>query len=195
MHDQPHVRLVDSHAEGIGRDDRVQLVAHEAILHSAALVVVHAGMVGARAQAGRGQALGIGLGVLAGGGVDESATAISPADQTGQAGPLVGRSTHPMDQQTKIGASEAAHVKAGVTHAELVGDVAPHVRRGGRGQRDEAGRGQGGQDLAERAVGRAELVAPLGDAVRLVDAKSAMGRPERASAARKRRLANRSGAT
>ncbi len=54
-------------------------------------------------------------------------------------------------------------------HAELVADVALHERRRRGGQGDDRGGAQHRQPLAEHAVVRAEIVAPLRDAVRLVD--------------------------
>jgi hypothetical protein len=57
----------------------------------------------------------------------------------------------------------------GGVQAELGDDVVLHEGRGGRGEGDDRRGAQGGQALAEQAVVRAEVVAPLRDAVGLVD--------------------------
>ena len=53
--------------------------------------------------------------------------------------------------------------------AELLDDVVLHPRRGGGGERDHRRRPEQRQALAEQPVVGAEVVAPLRDAVRLVD--------------------------
>ena len=59
--------------------------------------------------------------------------------------------------------------RSGILEAELIADVALHARRRRGGEADHRRRAQQGQALAEHAVFGSEVVAPLGDAVRLVD--------------------------
>jgi hypothetical protein len=58
---------------------------------------------------------------------------------------------------------------AGGLQAELGDDVVLDGRGGGGGEGDDRRRAQGGEALAEHAVVRAKVVAPLRDAVGLVD--------------------------
>ena len=59
--------------------------------------------------------------------------------------------------------------RAGCAEAQLRGDVVLHQGRGGGGERDDRRGPQRRQVLAEHAVVGPEIVAPLRDAVRLVD--------------------------
>ena len=64
-------------------------------------------------------------------------------------------------------------------HAQLLGDVVGHPGVGGRGGREHRdARRQLGEERAEAAVVGAEVVAPVGDAVGLVDHQQAAGRRE-----------------
>ena len=64
-------------------------------------------------------------------------------------------------------------------HAQLLGDVVGHPGVGGRGGREHRDpRRQLGEQRAEAAVVGAEVVAPVGDAVGLVDHQQAAGRGE-----------------
>ena len=45
MHDEAHVRLVDAHAERVGRDDRAHALVHERVLHLVAVRVVEPGVI------------------------------------------------------------------------------------------------------------------------------------------------------
>ena len=51
MDDEPHVALVDAHAEGVGGDDDAHFVAHPGVLHLGALFVTEAGVIRARGDA------------------------------------------------------------------------------------------------------------------------------------------------
>ena len=59
--------------------------------------------------------------------------------------------------------------RAGCQKSQLRGDIVLHERRGGGGEGDYRSRPQGGQVLAEHAVVGPEIVAPLRNAVGLVD--------------------------
>ena len=84
-----------------------------------------------------------------------------------------------------------AHSRADV---EAGADVVDDGRRGGGGERQDALGADVARGLGQLQVVGAEVVAPLGDAVRLVDREE---RDRRAleQVARKRSLLNRSGAT
>jgi hypothetical protein len=46
MDDEPHVRLVDPHAEGVRRHNGTDVLVHEAVLHLVPMRIVEARMVG-----------------------------------------------------------------------------------------------------------------------------------------------------
>ena len=69
----------------------------------------------------------------------------------------------------EVVAAEAVDETHGVVEAELRQDVVLHERRGRGGERQHGRGTQQVQLLAEHAVVGAEIVAPLRDAVRLVD--------------------------
>ena len=71
VHDQPHVALVDAHAERVGRHHDAHLVAHPGVLHLGALFVAEAGVIGARRHARLAQRRGHLRRLLARGGVDD----------------------------------------------------------------------------------------------------------------------------
>ena len=56
MDDQPHVRLVDPHAERVRRDDRAHAAPHERVLHVAAMRVVEPGVIRRRRRRARARA-------------------------------------------------------------------------------------------------------------------------------------------
>ena len=71
VHHQPHVRLVDAHAERVGGHDHPGLLLHEGLLHLAPVVVVQAGVVRQRPDALASQHAGDALHRLARGRVDD----------------------------------------------------------------------------------------------------------------------------
>ena len=73
------------------------------------------------------------------------------------------------DLHRDVRAAKAVDEPARLHEAQLRDDVVLHHRRGRRRQRQHRGGAQLGQALAEHAVLGAEVVAPLRDAVGLVD--------------------------
>ena len=95
--------------------------------------------------------------------------------------------THADAIEAQVRTVEAGHVHHGVAQAQAVDDVVAHPRVGGGGERDDGRVADAGADAAEVAVAGPEVVAPLGDAVRLIDGQqvhmeAAQGRRERAVA-------------
>jgi hypothetical protein len=73
------------------------------------------------------------------------------------------------DGVLEVGAVEGGGEHEAGGEAELARDVELHARRRRRGEREERERGELLLEVAEFRVGGAEVVAPRGDAVRLVD--------------------------
>lgn len=106
------------------------------------------------------------------GGVDDErpfpALGRRPADEAHHGADAVGAGPPPGHQPAYVGAVEGGDDPERVRHAEHLGDVVPDGGGGGGGD----GQHRSGDDLAEKVdapEGGAELVAPLRDAVRLVD--------------------------
>ena len=89
MHDEPHVALVDPHAERVRRDDRAHLLRHERVLHLAPARVVEAGVVGLGADAGAREHVGHAIHGLARGGVDDR-DAVVAGEQLDEGAVLLG---------------------------------------------------------------------------------------------------------
>jgi hypothetical protein len=168
----PQVRLVEPHAERGGRDQRLDPVREQVRLGHLALGRVGLAGVGPDVEAGRAQVL---RDLLRGGdgeAVDDPG-ALERRQVLRQPRQLRGRVGQAHDGQVEAGPVErpAQHQDV-VAHggAELLGDVGRHPGVGGRGRRED--RDAGGQLAQERAdppVVGAEVVSPVGDAVRLVD--------------------------
>ena len=98
------------------------------------------------------------------------------AHQALERGSLFLPSSAALDREREVGPLEAGDQLQRAVQPELVGDVGPDLRRGGGG---ESGRGDAelGAEPGEPAIVRPEIVAPLADAVRLVDHQAGRRRP------------------
>ena len=166
--DVAHVGLVDAHAEGDRGDDDAAVRAGPPLLHLDAVVGVHAGVVGARGQARRSQERSNALGRPLQRDVDDRrpGRALSqPVDQQ-----LVAlRRARRCREQRQVRAVEAGHDRVALLDAEAGTDVGDDRGRGRRGQREHAFGAELARPRGELQVVGAEVVAPLRDAVRLVD--------------------------
>ena len=107
-------------------------------------------------------------GLLASWGVHDGGTACRVPEQlASERGALRRGNLHRLNRE--IPAPEAVDKSCHLRQRQLLGDVVLHQRRGGRGQRDDRCRTEGWQMLAEPAVVRPKIMAPLRDAVGLVD--------------------------
>ena len=161
------VRLVDPHAEGDGGDDDRVGRLQEPVLHPGPLVVLHAGVVGAGRHPGAQQGRGHVLGGLLQRDVDDGGPGAPGGEPLEEQGVAVGGEDGG-EVERQVRAVEAGADGAVGRDVEAAADVGEHLRRGGGGQ------GQGALGAAElgevgqlQVVG-AEVVAPFGDAVRLV---------------------------
>ena len=123
-------------------------------------------MIGQRADALLVQPFGGVLDLGARQAIDDAALALVARQEPQQ---LLARLVALDDRVGDVGAVEAGREDLGRPQAELVDDVFARMRIGRRRQRDARHAGIELGELAELAIFRAEIVAPLADAMRLVD--------------------------
>ena len=170
MDNEAHIGLVDAESEGIGSDDDAEAVTGEGVLDADAVLFGHAGVVASAADASPLQGLGKGLDALTGGAVDDGGSLVAEGLQ--ELGDLVQLLLLAADAdgvEAEVGAVETGDTDVGVVEAEALDDVVAHKGVGGGGEGDDGRVAEAGAGGAEVAVAGAEVVAPLGDAVRLVD--------------------------
>ena len=113
------------------------------------------------------------LDLATGGGVDDRHARVHFAQRLGERvvlGGLIGRRSHAIGE---VDAIEPRDDDDGIAEAELHDDVLPHLG-GGRGSERDGGRPPNGvADLLHAPIAGAEVVPPLGNAVRLVDGEQA----------------------
>ncbi len=170
---EPHVALVDPHAERDGRHHHVHLVARERVLVALAQLVGEPGVIGHRAHAMGAQPLGEVVHGAPAQAVDDPALARVPADDAEDVAARVALRALALralalrgDHQ--VGAEERALEPGRLPHLELTQDVADHAPGGGRGQRQDRQGAELALESLELAVGGTEIVPPMADAVRLV---------------------------
>jgi hypothetical protein len=180
--DEADVGAIDPHAERDRRDDDVDVLVQELLLVAMADLVLEARVVGHRATPRAASCGRPELGVLAPDAVDDAGLARMARD-------------HPLDLRDQVaarleavgevGAIAAADEARRIAQAELLDDVLAHGRRRGRGERLDRDLRVVAPQLAEHAVLGPEVVAPVADAVRLVDHEA--GEPAPRSARRRSR--------
>ena len=164
---QADVRLVDTHAEGVGGH-------HDAIVRAGpgldvALLSLEGeqGVEGEGVDAGLAEGVGYLQGLLAVAHVDDGGLGQTLEHVDGLGEFVLTHGTH---QVGDVGPGEGGHELAvAVAEAEHLADVVHHLAgsRGGQGQPGGTGR-YGLAQLADIQVRGAEVVAPLADTVRLV---------------------------
>ncbi len=164
---EAHVGLVDAHAEGDRGHDHDPVLAQEAGLVRGARGGVHARVVAHRVDALLHQE---GRGLLHGGpreAVDDAGVPlVLGPDQLQQ---LLERVVLRGDPVLDVRPVEAGDEVPGLVEAEPGGDLGVRGRGGRRGQRDPRHLRPPLVQHRQGEVVRPEVVAPLGDAVRLVD--------------------------
>jgi len=168
MHDEADVGLVDAHAEGVGGDHHARAARHERFLRLGALARTELAVVKRDRLIGRLQGIEGLLRGLHRGSVDDAAAGLL-AHQFDDAALAIRLLRHLLDRELQVGAVGAGIDEAGARNAQVLHDIRRHLlARGGR-EREHgraAERADGRTDLEE---GGPEVVAPLRDAVRLVD--------------------------
>ena len=162
MDDAADVVTVDPHAKGVGGGNDGAIAGHEMLLRLVALVRAQAGVVAEAAET-----LANGLDGLAGGGVDNRWLRL--VEEFGQGFELVFLAAPPDDAEGQVGTLEAGDEMRHVGAAQLLDNVVAHNRRGGGGKAADLGNAELLNELADPRVVRAKVMAPLADAVRLID--------------------------
>ena len=138
----------------------------ELFLGAAPLVGLHAGVVERRANVVGLEKLGHRLGVLAADAVDDPRLIAVALQDFQDLGAGVDPRHDAIDQ---VGPVEGADQQLGIAQLQLLGDVDADALGGGGGVGVQAGLGKVIPELGQVAVLGAEIVAPMADAVGLVD--------------------------
>ena len=171
--DEAHVRLVDAHAEGVRRDDRLHVVVEEVVLRLRALFVAESRMVGTHSEFFLLQEAAQGVRLLARRTVDDAGFFAMRAQVVRDEVLAVDARE---DAEEEVRPVEARDVHGGAAKREERDDVVLDARR--RRRREGADQGALRQTFDEGrdgAIARAEVVPPLRQAVRLVDGDEGNG--------------------
>ena len=194
MGDEAHVRLVDAHAEGDGRDHHHLLARRRRRPGCARGPAARARHDRAAPAARPAELLGELLGLVAAGRIDDARPRLLGEQRLELRGDAVARA----DMVADVGPVEAGDDQPVLRDAELDEDVGAGARVGGRGQRQPRHVGEGVEQGQEQPVIGPEIMAPFGDAMRLVDrdqrqrhAARSAGGSSRPSPAPARRRADR----
>ncbi len=172
MPDRAHVGLVDAHAERVRRDDDVDGTGHERVLALRARVGSHPRVVARDAQAASGQQVGGLLGRLAGAAVDDGRPVLLHGHTGDERGPLArdrALAVEAQDVEGEVGPVEAGAHPLGFAQGQAGDDLLGDLRRRGRRASHHRRVAELGDHRRQAQVVRAEIVAPLADAVGLVD--------------------------
>ena len=163
--DKAHVRLVDSHAEGDGGHDDVDLLHQELVLVLGPGFGVQAGMVGQGPDSVDGEHLGHLFHLFAAQAIDDAGFAGVLADEADDVFLRFHLVPHLIVQ---IGPVEGRFEHFGVLDAEILEDVALHLGRGGGGEGNDRSRLDFLDDGADFPVFRTEIMPPFRDTMGLV---------------------------
>ena len=166
VEDEADVGAVDPHAEGDRRDDDVDRLAGERFLGAAPLGRVESGVVGLGEDPLGGEPGSKLLGLLPRDAVDDRRFATVAAERRQRLRDPVGAGDDAVAEVRPVECSEEHPRRAEV---ELGGDVGPDTRRGGGREGVNARCGEAVAEEGQLPVFGAEVVAPLADAVGLVD--------------------------
>ena len=171
--DRAHVGAIDAHAEGVCGADDVDAARRESRLGALAARGIEARVIDGATPAGAGEPRSLRLGQAAGGSVDNRCATLLVeclGQQCVDLAAAIPAATDLHGAQRQVRAREAAHQLRGVGRQpepedDLVADDRCRRRRAG----EHMGRPELPEQRADLEVLRAEIVAPLADAVRLVD--------------------------
>ena len=166
VEDEAHILLVDAHAEGDGRDHHHALALEEGVLIEAARAGVEPGVIGQSVEAGAPQPMRHRLGLAARGAIDDPALPRMPAQKAHDA-PL--RIVLPLEGETQIGPREGGDEDVRRAREEPRDDIGAGGRPRRRGDGEDGRRAEPLGEFAEPRIIGPELMAPMRDAMRLVD--------------------------
>jgi len=167
VHHIADIGLVDAHAERDGGDDAVQFTCHEAPLDRFTQLVRHARVVGAGRKAPLRQVFSDLLGGLLLGDVDDGRLP-RPVRQPFHQPALLVEAADRLHQQIEIGSVETGGHHVIRRNREFGLHVGDHRGRRRGSQQQRLGNVELALVVGELQIVRAKVVAPLGDAVRLV---------------------------
>ena len=166
---EAHVALVDPHAERDRRDDHVALIAGERVLVPRPLLVAEPRVIRQRTDAFAREPGRELLDAFARDAVHDPRLAAMRADETQQVR-TPGAALALLDRRDdEVRPEERSLESLRPAHPELLDDVADHAPRRGRGQGEDGDVAELRLQSLKLPVRGPEVVAPLADAVRLVD--------------------------
>ena len=191
---------VDAHAEGVGRDDDLELAGGEGDRDLVAALAGEAGVVGLASPAISDQAVALDLGALAGRAVEDGGAAARAGDAEGfvegvvDEAAAVGGFLDLGDPEREVRAGEAAHDLRGLgREAEARDDLVADVGGRGRGAGEDAGLGWAARTRPiSRYSGRKSWPHSL---MQWASSIAKRGQSSRRRISRKRGKTRRSGAT
>jgi hypothetical protein len=166
MRHEAHIRLVDAHAEGHGRDHHDPVLLQEDILVAGARLRIHARVVGERVVARILQRGGEALRGVAGRAIDDAALVAVLVEEAEELAPGILLGLHGEAQVRPV---EALDEGAGLALEELVEDVVSGRHIGCRRERDRLHAAEPPSHVAQKRVFGPKIVPPLRDAMGLVD--------------------------
>ena len=190
MRDEPHVGLVDAHAEGDRGGDHHLLGMDERGLVARAHLRLEAGVIRQRRPPVARELLGDLLGLVAARRIDDRRAGL----RRQQLAQLLAGLLAVADMIADVRPVEAGDDQAVFGDSELGEDVGAGARVGGRGQRQPRHVGMIVEQRPQLAIVGPEVVAPFADAMRFVD-RDQRQRRRRSSSRRNASSVARSGAT
>ena len=166
MDDKTDIGLVDAHAEGDGGDDDLYPVVDKFFLGMGALPVGQAGVIGQCPIARFEQLPGNLLCPFTAQAVDDPGLPLPGTKEPDKLLEGVDLVLHQVPDSRSIETGDKA---AGVTQAQPVDNVCARMGLGGGGQGHDGNVGEPAAEVAELSIFRPEIMAPLGNAVRLID--------------------------
>ncbi len=166
MDDEADVRLVDPHAEGDGGAHDEAIFQQETPLALGPHIGIEPRMIGERRDARTFDGLGEVFGGVAGGGIDDARQTRTRLDEGDD--PLGAVAFLGLCGEGEIGPVEARHMDGRLGEVELRENVVARTGVGRGGHCEARHTGEQILQTPERAIVRAEIMAPLADTVGLV---------------------------
>ncbi|VVO45103.1 hypothetical protein PS710_06569 [Pseudomonas fluorescens] len=166
--DEAHVGLIDAHAECHGGDHDQAFLVEEAFLVVGPGIVGQTGVIGQRREPLFAEEHRDFVDLLARQAIDDAGIAAPFGQEREQ---LLARLLLGHDTVENVRAVEAREETLGVLQMQAIDDFFPGALVGGRGQGDARDMGEQLRQLAQLQVFAAEVVAPLGHAMRFIDSE------------------------
>lgn len=162
------VRLINAHAECDGRDDHLALAAHECLLRGITIFGSHAGVISSRPEPRASEMRGHVLGGFLESHIHDGGADLRVSQTLREHGQALARRAR-RHAQMEISTAEGSLHMPLRRDAKCLANVARHIRRRRRREREHGAQRQLLGHAREAQVLGAEIVAPLGNAVRLVN--------------------------